>query len=396
MTARIEFNSANGDANDETIIEGEAEDISDLEDSIDAELNAIFAELGSDKAEVTFKIRVDKVLEGKGEMAYCFSCLPSELPIMDRIRDDFGSGKYQIRVWKIVPGTGARLIKKPIINIMSPIKKKTLLENNMPDMPEIMRAISESNKQTLEQVHTLLSMNKSAPAIAAPQINPMQMLIDLAPVIAALKGLFPTQNNNANIEMLVKGMDLMKDVNSDSGGEKGLADVLITAAKEFGGPILEMTKVAAAQGPVPAPAHVQVPGTPPPVMVTHPPIINTPTLQSQSETNQMGMMLKMQVNGLVQKAENKADPALYADLIIDSMTELQIKEFIGRPDLKEFLISINPKIATLWPWFEQLRVEVLAGLTSSVDEVDTSSAEIQESVTDAVTQPSPGDTPTNP
>jgi len=75
------------------------------------------------------------------------------------------------------------------------------------------------------------------------------------------------------------------------------------------------------------------------------------------------------------------------------MTEAQIRDFIGRSDLKEFLISINPQVETLWSWFERLQREVLAGLTPDSVEADTPPVDTDETTTDA-TPPTPaGDTP---
>ena len=359
MVGQIDF-----DGVEEAVIDGSSEDITELEDSIEAELNNIFSEIGSDKQDVTFKIRVDKVLEGKGETAYCFSCLPSEMPIMDRIRDGFGSGKYQIRVWRTEPGKGARLVKKPMINILASKKPVPVVQDKSGDMSAILSAMAESQRMQMEQLKEIMIMNRPQ-TVAAP---PQQSLTELVTALAGLQQLSPPPAADNGMTMFLKGVEMMKGFATESnGGEKGFADVLITAAKEFGGPIMEMSKNLAAMPGQPGRA---VPGQPLPgeVMSGQPgqpgqpiPPAYTPDTTEDSTL----IMLKMQVKNLVTKAAAGADPALYADLIIDNMAESQIREFLGQPNLKEFLTNLEPGVAQYWPWFETLQREVMAGLTDT-------------------------------
>jgi len=117
----------------------------------------------------------------------------------------------------------------------------------------------------------------------------------------------------------------------------------------------------------------------------------------QSEADQMGIMLTMQVNNLVNQAAAGKDPALYADLIIDNMSEAQIREFLGRPDLKALLVSINPNVSNYWPWFEKLQSEVMAGLTMPETPADTPiiTTDTPEPSTNAIEPNATGDTTEN-
>jgi hypothetical protein len=340
-------NDNNGTADAEYIeIPGTAEDITEMEKTIDEELNSIFSEFGGDDRDTVFKIRVSRVIKDQGQEEICFYCMPQELPIFDRIKNEYGPGMYKVTVFK-----NNLKFRNRSLNIAAPIKQPATeaAGNSGQDLTTIFTAMAEMQQKNFEQMQSLLA-RQPAPAAPAPAGNPLQMLIDLAPAIVAIKGLFPAQTNG--VDMMLKGMEMMKDFQPDSGGgEKNFTDFMITAAKEFGGPLIEMAKTLPAM-PAVNPAAAQPPAQ-----------IET---QPQQENDSM-LMLKMQVNNFVSQAAAGKDPALYADLILDNMTPEQINEFLGQPNLKEFLIGLNPKVSDYWPWFERLQSEVMAGLVPPED-----------------------------
>jgi hypothetical protein len=351
-------------------IPGTAEDITEMEKTIDEELNSIFSEFGGDDRDVVFKIRVSRVMKDVGQEEICFYCMPQELPIFDRIKNEYGPGMYKITVFK-----NNLKFRNRSLNIAKPATiSPAPATNNNADLTALFAGMAEMQKQQMEQFQRMMEMNRPA---AAPV--PQTSLTELIAAMSGLQGMMPKPAENGNMEMLFKGMEIMKDFAGDSGGgrEKGLYDMLIEAAKTFGGPIVEMAKNAAPMlppgaGPVP-------PGALPAGTVIYSPPgqpgqLNPPPTTAQpepSEAEQMNLILTMQINNLVGKAAAGADPALYADLILDSMNEVQIREFIGQPDLKGFLISVNPQVETLWPWFEKLQSEVLTGLTTEETPADT-------------------------
>ena len=103
-------------------------------------------------------------------------------------------------------------------------------------------------------------------------------------------------------------------------------------------------------------------------------------------------MLKMQLNFLLSHAKADSDVGLYADMIYDNMGPEQIRQFIMRPDLKEFLTAVNPEIAQYWPWFERLKNELVAILTEEETPTHTKEGEPsqppgEDTGSDAVLQP---------
>ena len=79
---------------------GDFDDITDLQNDLDSQLDAIFEEFGGDENDTEYKIHVKRVLTERGEYEHCFSCLPSELPINDKIKNQYGPGRYMIWIYK--------------------------------------------------------------------------------------------------------------------------------------------------------------------------------------------------------------------------------------------------------------------------------------------------------
>lgn len=98
----------------------------------------------------------------------------------------------------------------------------------------------------------------------------------------------------------------------------------------------------------------------------------------QQEKNPMNLMVKMGVAQLVNAASKNSDPANYAGMIVDNVTEDVLKQFFAQPNL-DVLKSVNPNVGKFEPWFLELgeHVKAIIGLPSTVsdlydvDEVDT-------------------------
>jgi len=385
------------DDNGERIIEGESEDVTNLQENIDAQLSEMFEQFGGDENDAQFKINIYRVQEGRGELGYCFSCVPSELPILDKIRDDYGAGKYEIRVYE---KTDKTRLKKRTKLVIEKTQKKPVVgipQNNSGELKDVISAMMEMQQKQMEQFQQIMVMQRqqSVPVATPSVVNPMEMMTSMVTAMSQLNGLMPKQE----MDQFIKGIELAKEFGSDNNGaEKGLADVLITAAKEFAPPLLEMSKMAAQNTPRP----VQTRPVKTPVSNSTPPV-------TEQENDPM-LMLKMQLNMLVNKAAADSDPALYADLILDAMPEEQIREFLGQPNLQEFLTNMNPQVSIYWPWFDALQREVMGALdapvepesepevdlTNSMESADNSpenSTEIIEA--DAITEliPQDGETP---
>ena len=75
------------------------------------------------------------------------------------------------------------------------------------------------------------------------------------------------------------------------------------------------------------------------------------------------------------KAANDGDPDVYADVILDSFHPEQIELFIKRPDVFEYLVSINPAVGNYPGWFKALIESVINGLDADQEELNEGDAD---------------------
>jgi hypothetical protein len=84
----------------------------------------------------------------------------------------------------------------------------------------------------------------------------------------------------------------------------------------------------------------------------------------------------------VQQAAHNNHPETYANLILDSVPETPLFEFVNRPDALDYLVSLNPKVQEFRPWFAELirliHLELTTPVTDDpIDDIDDISPTIQ-------------------
>lgn len=377
MVAKLGFDSGN---DEETVINAEGwDDISDLQDDLDNQLHSIFSEVGGDERDTEFALKVYRVMEGKGKLEYCFSCVPSELPILDKLRDEYNGGTFEVRVYK-----DNRIYRRRKVFIAPPPKKPEPASSHYsPDMSSILREMAEQQNRQFEQMRNLFSsvMTTQTPAPTQQQPNMMEMMGAMVGIMTQMKEFVtPAQPQTNSFEQFAKVIEVVKDLGLD-GSEKGPWDGLASLAKEFAGPLIgtvsQMAEMQKMQTPAPA-RRPQNPQAQEMQRLNYQPMspqekggnstVETPSVNPaqqtapQNETEQMNMVFKMYLNQLCQKAAQDADPALYAELIIDNVPEAHIKQLIDRPDMIQFLSQHNPNVQQFAPWFIELQAAIREGL----------------------------------
>lgn len=323
-------------------IDGVSDDISELQQTLDGEIDAIIAEFGGDDLDNEWKIHVKKVVPNKGTFAHCFSAVPSELPILDRIRDEYGPGDYKVMVYN-----KNRLRKKPTITIAEPRRKPVtdVIRESKQDLAGVIATLAEQQRETMRMMQTAMVQPQ------APAADPMAMMSAMMTAMVQMKEfLAPTQPQGNPVELLVKGVELARDIGGGN-GEKNINDTLLGLAKEFGPPLLAMASQEKQSHP-----QMKPPTGNPPV---------NPNIQPQAQQQPIDPAFAHQLGMLVQKASTQADPGLYADVICDNADPQQIADIIQRPDLVEYLGSINPGVLQHREWFEKLKKEILSILTGT-------------------------------
>lgn len=353
-------------------IDGTAEDITDAERDADDQLNSIFMEFGGDPNDTSFKIKVMRIIPGRGEFEHCFYCVPSELPIIERIQTEYGPGSYEIRIYK-----DGKILKRPKLNIAEAKTLPVIVPETKGDNTAvILNAMLESNKAQMlqfEKMMTLSAQNNQMPVVAAaPAINPMELMQSVMAMVATMNGM--ATKPAGEMDQFVKMAGIMKEFMPESGGgdygEKNGVDMLLGLAKEFGGPLMELTNKVIDQPAALVPVSGQIPGqvsttqpVPPNTSATGPKTPPIDATQSSAEQEQQIMFLKMQLSVLCSNAAKGNDQTAYAQMILDQLTDEQINQFLARPDWFEYLVSVNPNVASFKEWFIVLRGLVMEAIT---------------------------------
>lgn len=332
------------------VIDGTSEDITALQDDIDSQLDSIFQEFGGDENDTIFKIHVKRVMKNKGELEHCFSCLASELPVIDRIKNDFGAGAYEIWIYK-----DGKILKRPKLNIAKQIEKENTSTNDS-NINSIISTILQSQKEQNEKFENLvvtISNNNNQPVF-----DPMSMMSSMVGMMAQMKDFINPQNGNDKFSEMIEVIKIVKEIGGDNEGSgRNFTDGMVDLAKAFGPGLIEVTSKLSDRASENNQSIQKAP-----VNMQEQPINKENTSDAEEQRMQM---FKMQLGMLVHKASTGSDPALYADLVLDSIPEEKIREFISHPDVIGYLMSINPDVGNYKEWFTNLMGEINSALNEA-------------------------------
>ena len=334
------------------VVNQSAEDVSLQQADIDDQLNSIMSEVGSDKNEVTFHFQAWRIIKDAAEKAYLFKGYVSDLPIMERLRDEYDGGKFYIQIYK-----NKKRYKQITVSVEAPKKQREIVQNKN-DTAEILRAISEQQASMHKQMVETLMQIAGKPA--TPQPAQMDMMMQMVVLMKGMKDIVggnqPVTHQSdpkEYIDVLLRGMEMGRE-NSSSGSS--MTDVLRDAVKAI--PLLtQMNSPAMPRQRPPQPA----------------PSITPPVDTKEPETENVNMndaMIKHYVGVLVQKAQQDSDPALYADFILDNAPDNIIEQYLMREDLIDTLNKIDPRVLTHKEWFMELRNHLHEALTAPDEDND--------------------------
>jgi hypothetical protein len=360
----------------QTVVDTDSPDIDSLQ--------VMMSELGgADNARVTVH-RVNK----NRTMSYVFACTPDEFSL-DTLRDQYGGGDFRLYITK-----NGQLIKGG----NRPISVEPRQQQQAPQEA----APSSGVAEMLAMIREMQAVQLASMQRAAAPANPLAG-IDLPAVITAIAAAVtalrpppapalpppppPVDNSDRAINMLLKGIELAKDLGAGGGGgESSLMDVARDLMKS---PMLAAVVQASAASP-PRPAQPR-----PPQNVSH---AKLPAPNGSSQTPQPGQqpmqaaptpeqppqqtrenVIAGYLAILVQKATEGADPQLYAAMILDNVDDETIISMLERkPTAVDALIADCPTVATQRQWFEDL-VSIIKSAYEDDDEADAPRPDVAES-----------------
>lgn len=348
----------------EDVVTVESEDISKLQGDIDAEEAKITSEFDADNKDVKWLIKVYRVLEKEGRMNWLFNCIPSELPIIDKLRDNYGSGLYRARIYR--NGTLHRALDYAIEAPKFLDQKPTQQQSQTPDITNIVNALLSAQERQFLKIQEILQ-NRVTPATS---FDPMQMMSSMVAMMLQMKSfLTPAQNGTGNIELLLKGVELAKDLVSGN-SETNFLDVIRDVIKSDA-----FTKAIEATAS---------PGAKPETRIENKSI---PVIPQQGEPMKKisDVVIKQYIEQLLQRAKRNSDPELYAAFILDNVAgtiyENQLIKFLSNENLISELIKIDARVASYTSWFEELRDSLVNMLTDENEVGDTTNNASKQSTT---------------
>ena len=329
------------------------------------------------------RITVYRYSKGQPLAYVCHYSTPESFEL-DDLRDVYNGGEFRLYVSK--NGTLLKIIKV----LVEPGLAKKEPADAAASAPDVASVVREEISRALPR--------QREPASAAPAPFDLSALPAIITAIAgAITALRPPPpppvpvvapagaDPNAMINMLLKGMDIMKDIKESSGGDGEPKTLMGLMSDLIRSPMAQAAVAAMAQ---PQPATPKLPA-PRPQQPQQPTAAPEPPASTQEPTNMFAMYLSQ----LVKKAEAGSDPTLYAELILDQLPDETIIELLNKkPSTMDFLIATVPQVANHRQWFETL-VEVVARAFEDDAEndgeggVDKPSGGVVESAHDSGTTP---------
>ncbi len=333
---------------DGIIIDGGFEDVSDLENDLESQINSITQEFGGQEGDTQFKINIYRILENKGERAYLFSCLPNELPIMEKLINDYGGGTFDIWIYK-----NGKIFKRKKVIVEPPIKIEPEIaqQNDNVGLSMIM--------QGLNKLTETIANNSGVVSRPENQVNTMQDLLQNMTMMKTLMGLDNNQPQNDLFSNFKKFAEMQQIIGS-SDKESNSNDVFMKLMETFGEPIAKISEKMLDGNINQIPDRNIVTGQYPQQKRDNPQIIE------QNTGNQNPM--KMHLIFLTGQAKADNDPEIYAQMVVDNTQDKnELKRFITSPTAIDDMAKIHPPVGNYPGWFTELG-EIIRELLIELDQ----------------------------
>jgi len=182
----------------------------------------------------------------------------------------------------------------------------------------------------------------------------------------------PAADEGKAITMLLKGVELARELRTDSGGGEGEVGVMTLLRDFLRSPMLAQAVMSANQNKRPPAPRQAAPGPaamPAPILVTAPPPAPPePAVAAQQET--FMDQLKHYLPVLYFRATEGSDATLYADIVLDNVPVETLRELLQRqPDAVSALIADYPPFEAQRAWLERM-VEAVRQVLDGPGDVD--------------------------
>lgn len=328
----------------------------------------ILAEFGKGERDVTWAVKVYRAASKGEPEPYLFTCSPTELPVIDRLRDEYGSGLYRVRVFK-----NNRVYR--YISVSVEARKTPPAPVQVQQPSDGLAAILKQSIDTQNAIMERLLSERNRPVSNQP--NTVELIGSIFGIISQAKNLFGGQPSGGEqtIEMFMRGVEAAKDL----GGDKGNATMMDFLRDLIKSPMvekmLEGVPTAPMQMPTPIPnsfppgigeAPIPSPQPQPQPQPPQPERNNEAPQQQDALQNQQLIQIIHNLKYLTTKAAVGADVELYADWIMDNVPIDMLKNIVNDPGALKTLTDMVPEAVPYTAWFASLLAVVKESLTDDM------------------------------
>ena len=228
-------------------IGGEADDISELQGDLDEQLRAVLSSFGDELHNVDYKIKVYRPVKGAGgELEWLFDCLMEDLPVSERLRDEYGGGSFRVHILR-----GNKMYRRLVYRIGMPRPYAgAKQQNDGNDTVALLRELMQQQQKQFEQYQGLLLAAAQRTQVPTPPAqNPLAVLEPLIALIPLVREFMPRQTGIGDLIGMMRGWKELMPARGGDGSERGMWDAFTEISRQFG-PALQ---TAMAQQPKPAP-----------------------------------------------------------------------------------------------------------------------------------------------
>lgn len=317
---------------------------------------AILAEFG-EGLDDTWDIKIYRQTGKRGPLPYLFSCTPDDFPIMDALRDKYGSGNYQARISK--NGTLYKIVRYAIETLTGP--------PSLPGAPanELAGVVAQALERQNTMIEGLLAReNAPGPQTQAEQMTAMLGMMKLFKEVMGPAAAPAPAAPALGVTDMIALIKLGSDLGGEGGG--GNTGLLGFVEKMLASPIVEKMLEglpAGAAGHVPA---LAAPAAPAPDTLAAQPQPAAPPGDPNAQQVQAAIM-QHNLRYLVGKAAANADVGLYADWVIDNVSREILDLILAHPAPLQELEKFEPAVAQHVGWFNALLEEIANSLTAPED-----------------------------
>ena len=331
------------------------EDISIVENDAEDQLNKIFSESSGGQHTIEFKVKIYRLIPNKAESEWLFDCLPSDFPIDEILRDEYGGGNFDLRIFKSIGGAAKKLYKRLNLRIAPPSPLKRTIQSN-PQTDQLAQVVGLLQQNQQQMMAFMREMSRSTVPVSQPSM--VDMMTGMAALMTSMTGILPkpvsSQDPEKLFDIFTRGIEVGKEVSAEK-GETSMMDIMGEMVKGISTAASTRQSAPAVPSAQPAPMYQQL-QAPQPVQ----PPTGDPAMMEK-------MILKANLANMVKKAAAGSDPGLYVDFIIDNVSEDKLREWAFNPQVMTEFAAIEPGVMTHAVWF----AEVLTGIKDYLTNPDS-------------------------